>query len=83
VFLPKSSGALILCVGYGIRPELSIKESNRFTYSEIQLATNGFSKDNLIVEVEYGIVSEGTNVYSYGVTLLPCVLLLVCLSTIQ
>ena len=83
MFLPKSSGALILCVGYGIRPELSIKESNRFTYSEIQLATNGFSKDNLIGEGEYGIVSEGTYVYSYGVTLLLCVLLLVCLSTIQ
>lgn len=59
VFLPKSSGAPILCVGCGIRTELSIKESNRFSYSEIQLATNDFSKDNLIGEGGYGHVYKG------------------------
>ncbi|XP_058759304.1 serine/threonine-protein kinase CDG1-like [Vicia villosa] len=58
-FLPKSSDAPILCVGCGIRTELSIKESNRFSYSEIQVATNDFSKDNLIGEGGYGHVYKG------------------------
>ncbi|KAL5075639.1 hypothetical protein RYX36_014623 [Vicia faba] len=58
-FLPKSSEAPILCAGCGIRTELSIKESNRFSYSEIQLATNDFSKDNLIGEGGYGHVYKG------------------------
>ncbi|CAL5203945.1 unnamed protein product [Lathyrus oleraceus] len=58
-FLPKSSDAPILCTGCGIRTELSIKESNRFSYSEIQLATNDFLKDNLIGEGGYGHVYKG------------------------
>lgn len=58
-FLPRSSGAPILCAGCGARTELSIKESMRLTYSEIQLATNDFSKVNLIGEGGFGHVYKG------------------------
>ncbi|KAJ1380313.1 Tyrosine-protein kinase, active site [Sesbania bispinosa] len=58
-FLPKSSDAPILCAGCGTKTELSIKESMRFNYSEIQLATNDFSKDNLVGEGGYGHVYKG------------------------
>lgn len=58
-FLPKSSDAPILCAGCGTRTELTIKESMRFSYSEIQLATDDFSKDNLIGEGGYGHVYKG------------------------
>ncbi|KAK7351070.1 hypothetical protein VNO77_10233 [Canavalia gladiata] len=58
-FLPKSSDAPILCAGCGTRTELSIKESMRFSYSDIQLATNDFSKDNLLGEGGYGHVYKG------------------------
>ncbi|KAL2339704.1 hypothetical protein Fmac_007644 [Flemingia macrophylla] len=58
-FLPKHSDAPLLCNGCGTRTELSIKESMRFSYSDIQLATNDFSKDNLLGEGGYGHVYKG------------------------
>ncbi|KAK7410651.1 hypothetical protein VNO78_01603 [Psophocarpus tetragonolobus] len=58
-FLPKHSDAPLLCIGCGTRTELSIKESMRFNYSDIQLATNDFSKDNLLGEGGYGHVYKG------------------------
>ncbi|XP_057440109.1 proline-rich receptor-like protein kinase PERK14 [Lotus japonicus] len=58
-FLPKSSDAPILCNGCGTRTELSINESMRFTYPEIQLATNDFSRNNLVGEGGYGHVYKG------------------------
>ncbi|XP_061373360.1 proline-rich receptor-like protein kinase PERK14 [Gastrolobium bilobum] len=58
-FLPKSSDAPILCAGCGARTELTIKESMRFSYSDIQLATNDFSKESLLGEGGYGHVYKG------------------------
>lgn len=58
VALPKHSDAL-LCTGCGTRTELSIKESMKFSYSDIQNATNDFSKDNLLGEGGYGHVYKG------------------------
>ncbi|XP_020233022.1 receptor-like cytosolic serine/threonine-protein kinase RBK1 [Cajanus cajan] len=58
-FLPKHSDAPLLCTGCGTRTELSIKESMRFSYSDIQLATNDFSMDNLLGEGGYGHVYKG------------------------
>ncbi|TKY74189.1 Proline-rich receptor protein kinase PERK8 [Spatholobus suberectus] len=58
-FLPKHSDAPLLCTGCGTRTELFIKESMRFSYSDIQLATNDFSKDNLLGEGGYGHVYKG------------------------
>nr|XP_025607981.1 serine/threonine-protein kinase CDG1-like [Arachis hypogaea] len=49
----------LLCSGCKIRTELSVNELTRFTYSEIQQATNDFSKDNLIGEGGYGHVYKG------------------------
>ncbi|KAG4392955.1 hypothetical protein GLYMA_04G242900v4 [Glycine max] len=56
-FLPKHSDAPLLCTGCGTR--LSIKESMRFSYSDIQSATNDFSKDKLLGEGGYGHVYNG------------------------
>jgi len=58
-FLPKHSDAPLLCTGCGTRTELSIKESMKFSYSDIQLATNDFSKENLLGEGGYGHVYKG------------------------
>ncbi|KAK7282661.1 hypothetical protein RIF29_11615 [Crotalaria pallida] len=58
-FPPKSSAPPILCVSCGITTELSIKESMRFSYYDIKLATNNFSKDNLLGEGGYGHVYKG------------------------
>ncbi|KAI9097735.1 hypothetical protein K1719_025506 [Acacia pycnantha] len=58
-FIKKSSDAPILCAGCGIRTELYAKESMRFSYSDIQNATNDFSKDNLLGEGGYGHVYKG------------------------
>ncbi|MED6133148.1 hypothetical protein PIB30_025783 [Stylosanthes scabra] len=49
----------LLCSGCKIRTELSVNESTRFTYSDIQQATNDFSKDNLIGEGGFGHVYKG------------------------
>ncbi|XWS25045.1 hypothetical protein CRYUN_Cryun27aG0037200 [Craigia yunnanensis] len=58
-FRNKCSGAPLLCVACGIRTELYIQDSMTFTYSEIQLATDDFSKKNLLGEGGYGHVYRG------------------------
>ncbi|RDX62847.1 Proline-rich receptor-like protein kinase PERK8, partial [Mucuna pruriens] len=58
-FLSKHSDAPLLCTGCGTRTELFIKESMRFSYSDVQNATNDFSKDNLLGEGGYGHVYKG------------------------
>lgn len=55
----RSSDAPFLCVACGMKTELYIKESMRFSYSEIQLATDDFSKENLLGEGGYGHVYKG------------------------
>ncbi|KAA8538342.1 hypothetical protein F0562_027835 [Nyssa sinensis] len=55
----RSSDAPVLCAACGMKTELYIKESVRFTFSEIQLATDDFSKDNIIGEGGYGLVYKG------------------------
>ncbi|KAK2967092.1 hypothetical protein RJ640_007407 [Escallonia rubra] len=55
----RSSDAPVVCSACGMKTELYIKESMRFTYSEIQLATNGFSQENLLGEGGYGFVYKG------------------------
>ncbi|OMP06900.1 hypothetical protein COLO4_07812 [Corchorus olitorius] len=56
----KFSGAPLLCAACGIRTELYIQDSMRYTYSEIQRATGDFSKENLLGEGGYGHVYKGT-----------------------
>ncbi|KAK7320921.1 hypothetical protein VNO77_30867 [Canavalia gladiata] len=58
-FLPNSSDAPILCAGCGTRTELYTKELVMFNYLDLQLATNDFSKDNLLGEGGYGHVYKG------------------------
>ena len=55
-FLPKSSNAPILCAACGTRTKLYANHSMSFSLSDIQLATNDFSKDNLLGEGGYGCV---------------------------
>ncbi|KAI3464594.1 hypothetical protein Pfo_021257 [Paulownia fortunei] len=51
-----SSDVPVLCIGCGLKTEL---DSMRYTYSEIQLATDDFSSDNLLGEGGYGLVYKG------------------------
>ncbi|XP_059631686.1 probable serine/threonine-protein kinase PBL5 [Cornus florida] len=51
--------APLLCTGCGMKTELYIKDSMRFSYSEIQFATNDFSKENMLGEGGYGFVYKG------------------------
>ncbi|KAJ4841683.1 hypothetical protein Tsubulata_002083 [Turnera subulata] len=55
----RSSEAPILCSACGARTELYIKDSMRFSFPEIQLATDNFSKENLLGEGGYGHVYKG------------------------
>lgn len=58
-FQQRSLEAPILCVACGTRTELYINDSARFNLSEIQLATDDFSKNNLVGEGGYGHVYKG------------------------
>ncbi|KAL3513768.1 hypothetical protein ACH5RR_026485 [Cinchona calisaya] len=55
----RSSDVPVLCTGCGMKTEPDIKDSMKFSFSEIQLATNDFSKDNLLGEGGYGHVYKG------------------------
>lgn len=55
----RSSNTPFLCIACGAKTELYIKDSMRFSFSEIQLATEDFSKDNLLGEGGYGHVYKG------------------------
>ncbi|XP_050238836.1 probable serine/threonine-protein kinase PBL24 isoform X2 [Mercurialis annua] len=55
----ESTEAPILCSSCGARTELYIKDSMQFSFSEIQIATQNFSKDNLLGEGGYGHVYKG------------------------
>ncbi|KAF8026529.1 hypothetical protein BT93_F3116 [Corymbia citriodora subsp. variegata] len=53
------SEAPILCSRCGTRTKLYIKDTMPFSFNEIQLATQDFSKDNLVGEGGYGYVYKG------------------------
>lgn len=55
----RPSDAPVLCTGCGLKTEPDIRDSMKFSFSEIQLATNDFSKDNLLGEGGYGHVYRG------------------------
>ncbi|KAI4320596.1 hypothetical protein MLD38_034058 [Melastoma candidum] len=59
VYRGKNSSAPILCASCGTRTELYTKDSMRFSFYEIQIATNDFSKKNLLGEGSYGFVYKG------------------------
>ncbi|XP_021902601.1 serine/threonine-protein kinase CDG1-like isoform X1 [Carica papaya] len=59
VIRQKSSEAPLLCAGCGARTELYIQDSMKFTFPQIQLATNDFAKENLLGEGGYGYVYKG------------------------
>ncbi|KAK2659372.1 hypothetical protein Ddye_005905 [Dipteronia dyeriana] len=59
VFRQKSSEVPILCIACGLRTELYIRDPMKFSFSEIQHATNDFSKENLLGEGGYGHVYKG------------------------
>ncbi|KAK4352598.1 hypothetical protein RND71_028116 [Anisodus tanguticus] len=48
----RSSNTPFLCIDCGAKTELYIKDSMKFSFSEIQLATDDFSKDNLLGEAD-------------------------------
>ncbi|KAJ8541581.1 hypothetical protein K7X08_002397 [Anisodus acutangulus] len=54
----RSSNTPFLCIDCGAKTELYIKDSMRFSFSEIQLATNDFSKDNLLGEADTVIAAK-------------------------
>ncbi|KAL6840217.1 hypothetical protein ACP4OV_030027 [Aristida adscensionis] len=49
----------VLCTGCGLKSVLDIKESMKFSFSEIQAATSDFSKENLLGEGGFGHVYKG------------------------
>ncbi|KAK3162648.1 hypothetical protein QOZ80_1BG0091970 [Eleusine coracana subsp. coracana] len=49
----------VLCTGCGLKSVLYIKESMKFSFSEIQAATSDFSKDKLLGEGGFGHVYKG------------------------
>ncbi|KAJ0025054.1 hypothetical protein Pint_08040 [Pistacia integerrima] len=55
----RSSGAPLLCATCGLRTELYIKDSMKFSFLEIQQATNDLSGDNLLGEGGFGRVFKG------------------------
>lgn len=57
--LQRSLNAPVLCTGCGIKTEPDIRDSMRFRYSEIKLATENFSKEYLLGEGGYGLVYKG------------------------
>ncbi|XP_022989782.1 probable serine/threonine-protein kinase PBL5 isoform X1 [Cucurbita maxima] len=59
VFQQKSLEAPILCSVCGTRTELYLKDTMRFSFSDIQLATADFSAGNLLGEGGYGHVFKG------------------------
>ncbi|CAN0928530.1 Proline-rich receptor-like protein kinase PERK8 [Linum grandiflorum] len=59
IFRQRSSEEPILCSICGIRTDLNVKDSMRFSISEIQLATDNFSNANLLGEGGYGHVYKG------------------------
>ncbi|XP_008441660.2 probable serine/threonine-protein kinase PBL5 [Cucumis melo] len=59
IFQQKSSEAPILCSVCGMRSDLHMKDTMRFSFSEIQQATSDFSAANLLGEGGYGHVFKG------------------------
>jgi predicted Ser/Thr protein kinase len=59
VFHQGSLDTPILCAACGTRTDLYLKDSMRFSFSQIQLATNEFSEKNLLGEGGYGHVYMG------------------------
>lgn len=46
----------ILCISCGLKTDM---DSTKYSYSELQLATNGFSPENVLGEGGYGFVYKG------------------------
>ncbi|KAL5846382.1 hypothetical protein ACOSQ3_009906 [Xanthoceras sorbifolium] len=55
----RGSEVPILCVACGMMTELYIRDPMKFSFPEIQHATNDFSKENLLGEGGYGHVYKG------------------------
>lgn len=55
----RASEAPILCAACGTRTELNVMATMKFDFKEIQRATNGFAKENLLGEGGFGHVYKG------------------------